>query len=287
MPLSANLSTILQKNLKIINRLNRKILLTPLSPKQELNLRWQAQNKRTSSLLALEDIPANLTENQATLIKKSFSYLHQNWTANPKPINLEAIIALHKINHLKPPAQSLQTDIIKILDKIQNQTKDPVIRAALTPAHFSTTNINTRIPRLLSYLFLYQQGLNFKEFLVLESFWLEDFVNYRHKLHSSTNDINSWLEYFTQTLIKQLKKIYKQINNPKPNNFQDNIHLQDRHKQIISLLDQPQTTISNKKIQDLFQVSQITASRDLAKLVKLNLIESHGQGRSIYYTITI
>jgi Fic family protein len=286
MPLSVNLPKILQKNLKIINRLNHKILLTPLSPKQELNLRWQAQNKRIAGLLSLEDNPANLTENQTDLLKKSFSYLRQNWIANPKLVSSETVIALHKINHLKTPTQPQSEQVSQTLDILNNKTQDPIIRAALAPAYLSPININSRITRLLSYLFLYQQGLNFKELLNLESFWLEDFVNYRHKLQNSTNDINSWLEYFTKTLIKQLKKIYKQINSPESDNFQDSIHLQDRHKQIISILDQPQTIISNKKIQDLFQVSQITASRDLAKLTKLNLIQSHGQGRSIYYTIT-
>ncbi len=43
-------------------------------------------------------------------------------------------------------------------------------------------------------------------------------------------------------------------------------------------------TITNKKVQKLFKVSQITASRDLAKLASVGLLFTHGKGRSVYYT---
>jgi Fic family protein len=52
----------------------------------------------------------------------------------------------------------------------------------------------------------------------------------------------------------------------------------------MAIVDRPGTRITNKMVQKHFKVSQITASRELAKLATLGLIISIGKGRSIYYT---
>ena len=57
-----------------------------------------------------------------------------------------------------------------------------------------------------------------------------------------------------------------------------------RQKEILYLLEKPETPITNKQIQQVFKVSQITASRDLARLSIVGLLLPHGKGRATYYT---
>ncbi len=65
---------------------------------------------------------------------------------------------------------------------------------------------------------------------------------------------------------------------------QSYFELNDRQTSILNMLDLPQGSITNRKIQKAYKVSQITASRDLAKLTTLGFLFSHGKGRSVYYT---
>ena len=60
--------------------------------------------------------------------------------------------------------------------------------------------------------------------------------------------------------------------------------LTERQKEIVRLSAHPEATLTNASLQKRFSVSQITASRDLARLTGLGLLFAHGRGRSIYYT---
>ena len=57
-----------------------------------------------------------------------------------------------------------------------------------------------------------------------------------------------------------------------------------RQKEIMMYLENPTASVTNKTVQKLFNISQITASRDLARLANLGLLLAHGKGRSVYYT---
>ncbi|MCX6732604.1 MAG: hypothetical protein NTV98_03635 [Candidatus Roizmanbacteria bacterium] len=52
----------------------------------------------------------------------------------------------------------------------------------------------------------------------------------------------------------------------------------------MNLFSTPGAKVSNRMVQKKFKVSQITASRDLAKLADSGLIFAIGKGRSTYYT---
>ena len=84
----------------------------------------------------------------------------------------------------------------------------------------------------------------------------------------------------------QLKNAYKIVSSSK---FQTDLpaafwKLNDRHAEVMNLLERPGSKITNKKVQKMFKVSQITASRDLSQLVRLGLVFSGGKGRSTFYT---
>ncbi|OGK57462.1 hypothetical protein A3H83_03340 [Candidatus Roizmanbacteria bacterium RIFCSPLOWO2_02_FULL_39_8] len=64
------------------------------------------------------------------------------------------------------------------------------------------------------------------------------------------------------------------------------LSLNSRQREIIQMLEDPKSRITNKQVQKKFSVSQITASRDLAKLTIVGVLFSHGKGRSTWYSKT-
>jgi Fic family protein len=100
-----------------------------------------------------------------------------------------------------------------------------------------------------------------------------------------SNNLTVWLEYFALGIIVQLNKALEDIHK---NRFATTLpasywKLNERQREILLMLEQPGTRITNKSVQKMFGVSQITASRDLAKLASLGLLFVHGKGRSVFY----
>ena len=60
--------------------------------------------------------------------------------------------------------------------------------------------------------------------------------------------------------------------------------LNERQKKILAHLDEPGSSINNRSLQKMTGISQMTAARDLSKLVEHGLIISHGKGRGVVYT---
>lgn len=301
---SANLKEILGK----IEVLRRTILLTPINPKTEARLRFEAMLNRAYWSLNLTDSPLaksdllkfftrgnvkkmTLQEKEALQYKKALDYISYEWLVVERPIKVKNILELHEMltkGKLKVSENSIKT----ALDYLQVTADNPVIQSGL--AYVQMANIvpfsydNQRFCSLIAYLFLYKRGYDFKGLLVLEKYWkktMMDFNNYlQTALQNST--VTLWLEYFSKSVEQSLEEIALNLssfqNRPQPSSSM--WELNDRQKEIMSLLEAPNQTITNKKVQKLFKISQITSSRDLAKLTTLGLLLAHGKGRSIYYT---
>ena len=95
-----------------------------------------------------------------------------------------------------------------------------------------------------------------------------------------------WLEYFTFCAMSALEKALEVAKNLR---FQEELpasfwKLNTRQKQILEALEKPDEKVTNKEVQKVFKVSQITASRDLTHMANLGLLLAHGKGRSVFYT---
>ncbi|OGH20472.1 MAG: hypothetical protein A3D74_00330 [Candidatus Levybacteria bacterium RIFCSPHIGHO2_02_FULL_37_13] len=295
--LSYNLSPTLKSFLDKIELLRQKILLTPLSPKSELRLRWEATVNRIywSMMIIAKPINKNMIvkqltgqqntgkrtqEHQVVKYKKALDYIKENWLVSDENITPKTIIALHSIASYGK-FNSSQARLKELLDYLQSSTEHPVIQAGI--AYIEIINIspftegNRQIACLLGLIFLYKSGYDFRGLLVLEEY-----------LHKNTNsysqNLTPYLESFTSTMITQLEKIIYSDLSSRGNLPSSFWQLNDRQKSIINFLENPDATITNKKVQNLFKISQITASRDLARLVALGQLFAHGKGRSVFYT---
>jgi len=133
---------------------------------------------------------------------------------------------------------------------------------------------------------LYKHGFDVRGLVVPEIEWAKnpDAHHQITKQMASSESLTTWLEYFTRRTIHQLRDIKNQLSLPHLPESLSSYRITSRQKQILSFLEIPNTSITNKQVQSMFKVSQITASRDLSQLTTLGLIFARGKGRSIYYT---
>lgn len=141
---------------------------------------------------------------------------------------------------------------------------------------------------LLMILILARAGYDAKGMLTLETTLINDHKAYSHALASigSYGQMTIWLEYFATCTLEAYKSLEEHtifsINHPEEST---EFFLNDRQKQILLLLDGHGAKITNHEVQKRFRISQITASRDLARLVSLGLLVSFGKGRGISYSL--
>lgn len=299
----------LEDSLKKINALHQNILLSVLTPKNELRLRWQTTVERVFWSLSLSENPLARTEiakvlkqayqnktvttlqKEILIYKKAIDHINQVWLGTQKPTTIKDVTSLNQIlssGKLNIKAESLKNS----LAYFENSNEHPVIQAGLI--HYQiyalspSNNRNTRFSSLISYLFLYKEGFDCRGLLVIDEYFRRNFTDYQLLLKQAeeTGAQTLWLEFFTKAVQTSLEKALESIteNKIRPDALNINFDLNERQKDILSLLENPDATVTNRQIQKIYKISQITASRDLAKLASLLLIFSHGKGRSVYYT---
>jgi len=312
--LAYNLSSNIKDNLQKIEALRRQILLLPIPPKTELRLRWEASLQRTYWSLVLAGNPLSkadvikllstqrktrLASEQKEVVnyKKTLDYIRESWLISSRPISLTTIKKLYDLA-CKPTLGSgsrlsaTQKKLQPFIDYLQAGKESPIIQAGI--AQISIINAdafgegNGSIARLIPYLYLYKHGYDFRGLLVLDEYLRKDLFSLKEAIESvgKNKHLTLWLEYFTNGILTQLRSAYKIASSSK---FQTDLpaafwKLNDRQIDILNSLEQPGAKVTNKKVQEKYKVSQITASRDLSKLVKLGLLFSHGKGRSAHYT---
>lgn len=302
-------SSRLMESLQKIDNLRRDILLIVLTPKKELRFRWQATVNRIfwslafseDELLNKNDVIKLLkehpekqlssTQKEALGYKKGLDYITQDWLGRQEPVSAKDVLFLQEIacsGRLQINQESLKSALLYF----QNTSEHPIIQAGLV--HFQIlsfspfTKDNGKLARLLSYLFLCKEGFYCRGLLVLEEYFKRNLVDYREalKLAVQGGTQTLWLEYFAKAVQSILEKILEDIAKSKTGKETSDsmFELNERQKGILTILENPETTITNRQIQKLFKTSAITSARDLAKLTSLGLLFTHGKGRSVYYT---
>jgi len=315
MPLIAyNLSEKLQTYLNKIESVRAEILLTPLSTKTELQCRWEANLARVFWGLSILDSPvtkkdivnllshpihSRLSETEKLILTQysAFYFIKEHYYVTPSPVNLVVIKRIYAILNHYPPLKSvpttqfLEAQLAEVVNYLAAGNDHPVIKAGIAQIKIASlapfAAENARLSRMISYLYLYCAGYDFRGLLVMEEFLKNDLAIYRKISDRTKNSDNLtyWLEYYCQAMLVQLSKMAEQL---KKTRFGDKLapylKINERQKQILGALENPTARITNKQVQKMFGVSQITASRDLSKLTSVELLFSHGRGRSVYYT---
>ena len=237
--------------------------------------------------------------------KQALDYLKTDWLVSERPIDAEALVKLHSLIS-KGKLRINKNQLQEVLDYLQfvggakiplsgvTTASSPFIQAAIANLEFNAlrpfTEGNKLFSMLSSYLFLYRAGLDCRGFLILEQAvgqntqaYLEEYASGKGKAN-----ITGWLEYFVKAIGLQLEHAYteatKSSQQIQPSLYDKITELNERQKEILNILDNPKSIITNRTVQKVFRISQITASRDLVHLAKLGLLFTHGKGRSVSYT---
>lgn len=196
-----------------------------------------------------------------------------------------------------PPSEvpTLMKDFVQWLNKGSDMS--PVLMAGVSQYQFVDIHPfrdgNGRNARLLCTLILYQNGYDFKRLFSLSEYYDKDRRTYYDAIQSvreNDMDMTGWLEYFTEGLESQLmevktkgeKTIKKEVLSDQIGQF----NLSPRQETALEFLLEHQH-IDNSTYQRVCSTTKRTATRDLAHLVDLGLIERHGEKKGTYYTLKL
>lgn len=312
--LSYHLSDKIKDNLKRSDDLQKIIMTTPIKPQNELKLRWEANIEKAYWALTLAEnplsrveigkiasssIPKKLNEHQKEVLSymEALKFIRENWTAAIKKIGSKDVLEIYDLscrpvfgsttNYFKSKKEVVDS----ILKFVESGKDHPVLKAGLIQIEIIKLspfeNATGRVSRLLSHMILAKYGFDLRGLLVLEDYYRNDLVALKEAINSieKYKSATFWLEYYTTGVVKSMENL---LNKVRPNNLTDqNNHLwkvSERQRKILELLENPNQKITNRSVQKMFKISQITASRDLSKMVNLGLLLPHGKGRSVYYT---
>lgn len=203
-----------------------------------------------------------------------------------------------QIAYTPPKAKDVPMLIKNLLEWLENEkTLHPIIKAGLFHYQFETihpfTDGNGRTGRLLTLLYLYQAGWDFKKILVLEDFYNQNRKRYYESLQTGVDyssrdiaDLTNWLEYFTEGFLAEVGVVKDQVttlltikNTEITRNF-----LNKEELQIIDFL-VTLGQITSSDVVDILQIPKRTAQDKLKKLEEINIIKKMGGGPSTYYII--
>lgn len=301
---SYTISPSLRQELEKVDRLITDSQLILLSPLDENYLRWEGliekihgslqiehQITRKSEIASLLQLENKKKQNLAASIhayKDAFYMVYFNWSASPAMIDSSDIAKLYKIFARRTTTFERLENSLRFL---QVNPEHPLIQAALAQLLFLTgtsrTEENLRFSCIVAYLFLTKYGYTLRHTISIENIilherpYLEDMV----KNSSTIKNYSSYLEHYAQLFSGHCEKKLEKLRNKNfdPHLSRSTFSLSSRQKEILAFLDTPDSKISNKVVQKMFGISQITASRELARLASLTLIYSVGKGRSVAY----
>lgn len=313
-PIAYTFSPLLHSLTSSIDQYHTHILTIPLLPRKETALRTLATQNRILTALSEARIPMTAPElsrllnnppkrphpieQEALLYRQALSYIRDEWTGislHPAASHIEVLMHIslpQSFRNISRIIDATSTDITKLLSYMHVSNDHPVILAGITHAFMTQSALHStskgRITSLLTSLILARSGYDARGMLTHESTLINDRKAYAHALASITayGQMTIWLEYFTTCVLEAYKALEVRVQQSNKLSVETTPNLlNDRQKQILLLLDTYGAKITNREVQKRFRVSQITASRDLTKLVSGGFITSRGKGRSVSYSI--
>jgi len=267
---------------------------------------WESRIHRIQGSLALSgikvsqaDLERELRQGEKTMsviggYNSAIMAIQDMWVGADTPVTYDTVEDLAKRIYVGPfisyrrPFLSEQKLIRQLIQYLEND-EHPAIRAAVALGILSSDPIADQpglVSRMLACMYLARDGYMLRNLASPEYQWALDAHAYQYALSTIAHEqsLSTWLLYVTQSIETHFTKLHRELAQPTRRIASVLTLLNDRQRAILHLTDNPEMTLTNKMVQKHFRISQITASRDLAKLVALHLILPRGGGRSVSYT---
>lgn len=203
-----------------------------------------------------------------------------------------------EVAYTPPSAKDVPKLIENLLSWLENnQETHPIVKAGLFHYQFETihpfTDGNGRTGRLLTLLYLYQSGWDFKKILVLEDYYNRNRKAYYQALQTGNTykvrqevDLSRWLEYYIAGFLdeaRRVKDLVLSLSVIKNSQATRNILDKDELKIVDFLVTMGQITSSD--VVDILNIPKRTAQAKLKKLEDIKILQKVGAGPATYYKI--
>jgi len=198
-----------------------------------------------------------------------------------------------------PPSEKqvpkLTDEFLQWFNSEDTNSLDPVIQAGIT--HYEIVRIhpfvdgNGRAARVMATLVLYNRGFDLKRFFALDDYYDNDRPSYYAALNAvdkNTQDLTKWLEYFTEGVTVSIKAVKQRViglsKDVKVLKERGQVQLTERQMKIVEHIIEG-GAVTNRKVREMFGLSNRGALDELEKLMKLRVIKKTGKGRDISYEL--
>ncbi len=279
--------------------------VTRLAEGREVTATRKAKKEVLNYLHALE----NLDAFEGAIARKTILKLHKWLTTetleNPKDCgvyrNMQVVVgnrATGEIVYTPPPAgevPALMDGLVKWLSTPEATELDPVLEAGIT--HYEFVRIhpfvdgNGRAARVLATLILYKRGFDTKRFFVLDDYYDSDRNSYYEALREvdeAEGDLTKWLEYFTEGVAVSVSGVKDRILELSGGKVKlerkGQVALTERQMKIVEAI-HARGRITNRELQEMFEITPQAVHKALLKLVGLGVIKQEGKGRGAHYIL--
>lgn len=145
---------------------------------------------------------------------------------------------------------------------------------------------NGRTTRLMTTAILGKAGLDLFGIFSFEDYYNRNITRYFKAVGLQGDyydlkreiDFSDWLEYFAEGILDELRRVIKLL----PKNTTPKPRLEPHHQHILDYIEQ-HGSITQREYGAISERSLASRKLDIARLMKLNLIEAKGTGRGTYY----
>lgn len=214
------------------------------------------------------------------------------------PVYVVNVLASGKeqLVYAPPGAEKVAFFIKELLSWLrENKNIHPLIRAGLFHYQFETihpfTDGNGRTGRLLTLLYLYQSGWDFRHCLVLEDYYNRDRKKYYLSLQTGKSylarreaDLTGWLEYFVAGFLDEAKKVKERVlmlEAVGKNKLSRQVLNEDELEIIDFVISLGKITSAD--VVDILRIPKRTAQAKLKRLEESELLIKKGRGPATAY----
>jgi len=189
-------------------------------------------------------------------------------------------------------------ELLDWVEKVFAKKENPIIASGLFHYQFETIHPfadgNGRVGRLLTQLYLYLSGYDFRKILVLEEFYNENRKAYYEALQTGENysqrkgaDLTDWLRFFTDGFLAEAEKARLKIEElgfGKTVGDGEQIYL-DRDE--IKIMDFINTIgkLTSGDVCEILKISKRAAQFKIKDLLKKGLVKKKGDGPATFYVL--
>lgn len=206
-------------------------------------------------------------------------------------------IGKEKVHYIAPDAKLLQTEMTNLIDYINSDNTNLLIKAAIVHLWFVILHPfedgNGRIARALTDMILAQNDNSSYRFYSMSSQIQKnrkEYYDILEKTQKSSMDVTAWVEWFLENLLLAVNSsediLQKVLKRAEFWQKHINITFNERQKKVLyRFMDDFEGNLTTQKWAKMCNCSQDTATRDIADLIDKKILKKAGTGRSTHYLL--